>query len=725
MTAEFGSFHNLDLTMAPQAKSELSLASSSTSVAKGNMSFQTQRRGSLKTVSSWANPWNEPLPMNPIPPQRRSLPERLEEYDDINDSKRRQERTSYHTAQSPASVFPSVKRTGWFSFITASLRPSVHRQNLLSFESLTKIRCFGEILIRLSDDSVNKAQWLKCRGYESPLHFLLQHRPPLTVVNVVIFELKQLGQTCPEAVCDSKGRNSLHIACATVPSNSVAVIARLLNGQMMRSTTNSAAVTDKQRMLPLHHACNGKVTKGDQESRVLIIRFLAECFPQGVLYLNHRGMTPSDLARKNGNHPEILMILYQTLVDQRKAASAIKSNSIDMLSHNILNNDMVQKYTKSEHRRDGLAAFVQSANDPLTNARKSRVSYSIGKDDISDFASMDTFGCIDDISVESADDAKSSSDTDAVVNPVPGKREADMAGSDDVSELDSVYTFGCIADDYSAIEDTASLAQPKEAAKYLPVKTQQQQSIEQDQESVGKNVIADEETIAETSENDDSVMEYLHGPFKTDENGGQEGTVLDDTMEYSSSETDIEEIGTGPNTESTNSLSKYFDIQKLPPMLMEVDTSSVSLNSFVVDTSSMVVTPSTSESDGTPVMSPTAKKFVQFNDCVQIFKILTLPFSDDDDDDDNCKSKDMMDHTDPTESETSTTSSSSPLDDSDRGSSSVMTISEVAATTPSLKMLRYRHCNGVQQLPEHTKNKIPKAENRHGSSIDTTSLFFL
>ncbi len=708
--------------MAPQTKSEINLASSSTSVAKDNMSFQTQRRGSLKTVSSLANPWNEPLPMNLIPPQRRSLPERLEEYDDTNHSKRRQERTSYHTAQSPASVFPSVKRTGWFAFITASFRPSIH-QHLLSFESLTKIRCFGEILIRLSDDSVNKAQWLKCRGYESPLHFLLQYRPPLTIVNAVIYELKQLGQKYPEAICDSKGRNSLHIACATVPSNSVAVIARLLKGQTIRSTNNPAAVTDKQRMLPLHHACNGKVTKSDQESRVLIIRFLAECFPQGVLYLNHRGMTPSDLARKNGNHPEILMILYQTLVDQRKAASAINTKSIDMFSNNTLNNDMVQKYTKSEHRRDGLAAFVQSANDQLTNARKSRLSYNIEKDDISDFASMDTFGYIEDESVESADDAKSSSDTVKVANPLPGKSQADMAGSDDVSELDSVYTFGFIADDRSAIEEAVSLALPKEAEKHLPAKTHQQQSVEQDEESIG-HMIANEELITETSENDDSVMEYLHGPFKTDENWGHERTILDDTMEYSSSETGNDEIGTGSNIESTNSLSKYFDSKKLQPMLPEVDTSSVSLNSFVVDTSSMVVTPSTSESDGTPIMSPTAKKFVQFNDCVQIFKILTLPFSDDDDDD-NCKLKDTMDHTDPTESETSTTSSSNPLDDSDRGSSSAMTISEVAATTPSLKMLRYRHCNGVQQLPGHKTNKIPKAENRHGSSIDTTSLFFL
>ena len=700
---------------------------------------RTKRRESLKTVSSRGNPSSEALPMNTKIPQRRSLPDHLDDSDTITVQHSNQAQFSHHMAP-PASVFPAVTRTGWFTFITDRIRPTHHRPHLLSFESLTKIRCFGEILIRLSDDSINKERWLKCRGYESPLHLLLQYRPPLTVVNTVILELKHLGQECPEAMCDAKGRNSLHIACATVPCNSVAVVARLLNGQTIlqsSSSYNPAAVRDKHKMLPLHHACNGKVTKSDLESRVLIIRFLTECYPQGVLLQNNRGMTPSDLVRKNGSNPEILMILYHAMVDQRKAASAstlhTKRSGIDMTIGsrcNALNSDLVQKYTKSEHRRDGLAAFVQSYG-PIMKVPKHRSPFAIGKDEMSDFESMDTFSCIDDISLKATRNVGLPDPNRNRNNDVTSKsdtNQADITTNDDVSEMDSVYTFGFIADDYSVIEhETSADLSQDTIAKNIPSKHHANETHEKSMKQsldINSDTTAKEKTDTEASESSDAAKEYLHSPEECKQNEEQENTMVDDTLEYSNSETDndaeVLEIPVKYKSETMYSLSKYFDTQMLKPVASEIDTSSVSLNSLTIDAPS--TSTSYDETTTTSSDSPSSKKSVRFNDCVQIYNITKVLLDTDDDDNRfvGPSKNTWMDHTDPTESETN------PLDDSDRGS--VIEISEVTAatvTSSSLMMQRYRHGNVGEIKAVDDTHQLYQKHGRRSTTIDTTALFFL
>jgi hypothetical protein len=320
-------------------------------------------------------------------------------------------RTGSRSIPIPERAFPAPKRRGFFSFLFFRNRAKPH---LLSFESLTRQRFFGEIIARLSDDRINKAQWLKCRGYDSPLHFLLLHRPPLDVVNTLILELKALGVTCPEAVTDSKGRNSIHIACSVSPSNSISVIARLVNGQTIVSPINPCSVTDHCKMLPIHHACKASVQKADIEKRVLIIQFLAEFYPPGALAVNHRGLTPSDLVRKHSNNPEILMVLYKAIVDQRRyinTAAFIGDSSMDK-SHQPI----VQAYTRSEHRRGGgLAAYLHN-----NSATCSNLSFSEAND------------------MDSALDV----DGDVLAEKIYPSRSDLMMLDDDISELGSMYTSG-------------------------------------------------------------------------------------------------------------------------------------------------------------------------------------------------------------------------------------------------------------------------------------------
>ena len=303
-------------------------------------------------------------------------------------------------------VFSVPKRNGFFSLVRRPVRP-----HLPSFESLTRQRLFGEIVICLSDDRINKAQWLKCRGYVSPLHFLLYHRPPIEVVNTLILELKELGVTCPEAVTDSKGRNSVHIACSVSPSNSISVIARLMNGQTIISPCNPAAIADHCNMLPLHHACKANILKSDIEKRVLIIQFLTEYYPPGALAENHRGQTPSDLVRNHRNNPEILMILYKSIVDQRRYGNTSAFDSVTSTK-----NPTVQVYTRSEHRRvGGLGSFFNNYG-----------------------ASSTSLALTEDLDTPRTDDER-------MDNPIYPSPSDMMILEDEISELGSMYTSESIS----------------------------------------------------------------------------------------------------------------------------------------------------------------------------------------------------------------------------------------------------------------------------------------
>jgi hypothetical protein len=371
--------------------------------------YFTKRRNSLASHTTLESPKKESFhPLKPSPSMTSS------EEKNAREDPERTLRTGSRSIPIPESTYLAPRRRGFFSFSFFRSRAQPH---LLSFESLTRQRFFGEIITRLSDDRINKTQWLKCRGYDSPLHFLLLHRPPLDVVNTLILELKALGVTCPESVTDSKGRNSVHIACSVSPSNSISVIARLVNGQAIASPTNPCSVTDHCKMLPIHHACKARVQKSDIEKQVLMIQFLAEFYPPGALAMNHRGLTPSDLVRKHSNNPEILMVLYKAIVDQRRFINA--AALLGDLSTSKFQQPIVQTYVRSEHRRGGgLAAFLHSkvatdSNHIISEANDMEYGINV--------------------------------DGDAYADQLYPSRNDLIMLDDDVSELGSMYTSGSLS----------------------------------------------------------------------------------------------------------------------------------------------------------------------------------------------------------------------------------------------------------------------------------------
>jgi hypothetical protein len=209
--------------------------------------------------------------------------------------------------------------------------------------------------------------------------------------------------------------------------------------------------------------------------------------------------------------------------------------------------------------------------------------------------------------------------------------------------------------------------------------------------------------------------------------------LVDDTMEYLNSETvsteDVMEI----KAETTHSLSKYFDTQKLKQSVsLEVDTSSISLNSSTIDDtpSTNYEETTTTTTTTTSIESLTSKKSVHFHDFVQIFDITDLPVDTDDDQyyDWSLKKDTVMDHTDSTESETSTSISLNSVDDSDRDS--VTKISEVftatASSSSSLMKQRYGHCLVVQRNVEIiTGSQRTKKLGHQITATDAPSLYFL
>jgi hypothetical protein len=617
--------------------------------------FQTQRSESQNIETSSVNE----LIMNATflkLPKQLSLVNDSTLIDDSITSKRNGPRSSYPNQVERSLLTP--KRNVFISFVKSLFRPSSH-PNLLSFESLTKIRCFGEILIRLSDPYVNKAEWLKCRGYKSPLHLLLLYRPPLSVVNTVILELKELGEDCPEAVCDSKGRNSLHIACATVPSNNISVIARLVNGQSIRNNVNPASIVDHQKMIPLHHVCKGKIAKTDLENRVLIIRFLTEYFPSGVLSRNNRGMTPSDLVSQTSNNPEILMILFQTIVDQRKIVSAntfatgrvMNKNTYDngvynsCDKHNVPNHDLIQKYTKSEHRRDGLAAFVQNNPIPI-NDDKNDSSYTMNRDDISEMESMYTLGYINNDTTETRNEDSQTSTTGK--SPISDDIDSTTVSENDVPSNDDVI----LDRDYKFVNEDSE------------------------------------------SNSEDSVIRYLDLPeafpkvSKLDSEQDIYDTI-DKTTQYSNSETNHDFDTTESLTENENKLFHFDDVSISD--IHEEQTVILSNKSENYTKNDGITRPSYHKTTRTS----NQKKMVQFNDHIVevgstvVYTLIDLDeeletYNRTDKGNIDKKMEDISEETDPTESETST--SNNPFDDdddSDRGDST--------NSNKSLMMKRYGH----------------------------------
>ena len=170
---------------------------------------------------------------------------------------------------------------------------------------------------------------------ETILHLIMQHRPPVELVDLLILRLKELKDGfVPENAADLRGRTPLHLAVYYFCDSSV--IKRLVNGLASVVPVLSKDATGR---LPLHWACenpqglNSKGVKllscGNRSRRcdnmMEIIEILVKIYPHAVTMKDSSGSTPLNLALKNGAEPCTILLLDR--MDQKLATeSSITEN---------------------------------------------------------------------------------------------------------------------------------------------------------------------------------------------------------------------------------------------------------------------------------------------------------------------------------------------------------------------------------------------------------------
>jgi ankyrin repeat protein len=158
-----------------------------------------------------------------------------------------------------------------------------------------------------------------CNG-TTMLHMILQYKPPVSLVNLLILKLSELYQGfVPEDAVDVRGRTPLHLAVQYYCDPSV--IQRLISGRM----SSAPAVTkDYWGRLPLHWACENSQGHKYNGWRLLacgsrseqcsimsaeIIEILLTVYPHAVTVKDCKGCTPLDLALENGADHETVLLL--------------------------------------------------------------------------------------------------------------------------------------------------------------------------------------------------------------------------------------------------------------------------------------------------------------------------------------------------------------------------------------------------------------------------------
>lgn len=179
-----------------------------------------------------------------------------------------------------------------------------------SFSKLVESKKFDEIVTILKNDQYNFNKWIPesseiGRG-QSALHFVLQSRPPVEIVELLIMRLKQMNKgSYPEMAQDNFGMTPLHVAI--VRECDAGIIERLLCGNNTNKyLQNSAAVMDCHKRYPLHYVCSNQYRVQSRNLRsgkecansIQIIRMLVKAFPAAVHSTDRFGWSPFKMAEK-------------------------------------------------------------------------------------------------------------------------------------------------------------------------------------------------------------------------------------------------------------------------------------------------------------------------------------------------------------------------------------------------------------------------------------------
>jgi Ankyrin repeat len=184
------------------------------------------------------------------------------------------------------------------------------RKTQASFLKLVDGKKFDEIITILRDDQYDFKKWLPknsdiSRG-QSALHLVLQSRPPVEIVELLMMRMKQVNKgSCPELGQDELGMTPLHVAVARECDASI--IERLLCGNNTNNCLqNSAAVMDRHKRYPLHYICSNQCrvqsknlhTSNECTNSVHIIKMLVKAFPAAVHSTDKFGWSPFKMAEK-------------------------------------------------------------------------------------------------------------------------------------------------------------------------------------------------------------------------------------------------------------------------------------------------------------------------------------------------------------------------------------------------------------------------------------------
>jgi hypothetical protein len=126
-----------------------------------------------------------------------------------------------------------------------------------------------------------------------PLHYLLRHQPPLSIVNRLLQQYENIIK--PEQ-SDKCGRNALHTACYY--NADVSVIARLVNHHREDGGITNLNIPDRlTNRYPLHFLCDHY-----DASLATSALFLRDVLPAATLHRDVNGQTPADILAQQQGH---------------------------------------------------------------------------------------------------------------------------------------------------------------------------------------------------------------------------------------------------------------------------------------------------------------------------------------------------------------------------------------------------------------------------------------
>ena len=209
-----------------------------------------------------------------------------------------------------ATCLPGTKRRRF-----SLLRFFLHRRKE-PFSQLVWKRAFDRILFRFEYESYeSNKKWLDGDPVaNSPLHFVMKHRPPLAVVEYI---LQYTSSSChvPEEVLDSEGRTPLHVACAS--NCRFEVIERLLAGV---SLVVPAMTKDALGRLPLHWAVCKPCLPNEHEvsNKYDTILLLLNANPQAINMADSAGKNAVDYAMEFNADKSIKALLKKASAKHKR-----------------------------------------------------------------------------------------------------------------------------------------------------------------------------------------------------------------------------------------------------------------------------------------------------------------------------------------------------------------------------------------------------------------------